>query len=171
MRARRVAPAMQRNPNPIWYQPTLRRWLMWATTRRPTRIDHGCERVCAAALLRALHELAMSAHRRKPVQQRRVLFGPMPDLWDPAEHEPDDVAPLKRVDEKLCAREPHPLEILRVEEWIDGLPKDLVHGEFPAHLESLMVGLRDQLEKDWEPTELDELIEARRRHEGLLDAD
>ncbi len=150
-------------PNPIWYTPTLRRWLMvgnhMATFTRISTMESANESA-RHAVLRALHELALSARGTGgDYNNGGFLFGSMPDLWDPAEREPDEAAALKRIDEKLCAQStPHPLEILRIEEWVDGLPEDLVREKFPEHLETLLQGIRYQLRDDWKATERDELV-------------
>jgi hypothetical protein len=162
--ARRTGEYEHPNPYSIWYPPTKKRWFMvgnhMATHTRISTMESANESA-RHAVLRALHELAMAAPgANSDYNSAGVLFGQMPDLWDPAEHEPEDVVPLKKIDEKLCQqRHPHPLEILRVEEWVDSLPEDLIRDDFPEHLDSLLRGLRDQLKKDWEATDRDELVE------------
>ena len=54
------------------------------------------------------------------------MFADWADIWDPEQHELDDLEPLKRLDEQLVKEGlPHVFDILKVVEAVDSLP---MHG-------------------------------------------
>ena len=154
----------------IYYHLTKRRWLMvgnqMATFTRLSTMESANEsaRHAVASILHALLEPATSD---PPYYNGQGLFlGDYPDFWDPEEHEFDDLAPLRRLDAAVYETTsgskplPHAFEILRLGEWIAGLPEDLVKDEFPGHVSKLWGHALARFEEELGFTEGDEFMKA-----------
>jgi len=62
------------------------------------------------------------------------------------------------LDERLVEADlPHFLEILKIGDWLDGLPHDLPPVPDGAKLKELIEFARKQVQTDWRFTQLDEL--------------
>ena len=148
-----VLPVPDPEKGPFLYKVALKRWLMvgnhMATHTRLSTMESANEsaRHAAISILHTLME-----------QPNGILHGRTPEIWPPSENELPDARPFKRLDERLVEAElPHFLEILKIGDWLDGLPHDLPPVPDGAKLKELIEFARKQVQTDWRFTQLDEL--------------
>lgn len=145
----------------ILYAPSRRRWLMvgnhMATWTRLSTMESANESARHAATA-IIHEVL---RKEKPedgtlaaARSAHEVVGDLPVVWNPEEHEIDDAAPLKRLDERLAKEGlPHFMDILGVDEWIDGDSKAirafLQAGDLGAKIKGLLAGSIEGVSEDW----------------------
>jgi hypothetical protein len=155
----------------IAYQLTKQRWVMagnhMATYTRISTMESANEsaRHAVIAMLRAVSEDDGTLYTGGG-----QLLGELPRIWDPEEHELDDLLPLRRLDDELHKRGlPHFFDILRIPELVDGMLDEVVRTRFGDLDVSLEKQLRDLVssaittfEKDWGFSNVDEITKAMR---------
>jgi hypothetical protein len=158
----------------IFYRPTLKRWFMvgnqMATYTRMSTMESANESARHAVigmLYAVLNDSDTDAHgqpRQHDYAGGGRLLGDMPKIWNPERYEFDDAKALKRLDERLLDNGlPHFMDILRIDDWLDGLPEELVPKDQPKQLGALIAKSIEQLESDWEFTPIDKIVESLRR--------
>lgn len=145
----------------IVYQPTRDRWLMvgnhMATWTRLSTMESANEsaRHAAAAIVHEVLTAKQPTGTSAPTTRSASrVVGDLPPVWNPEEHELEDAAPLKRLDERLAKEGlPHFMDILGVDEWIDGDPKAIVDllqaRDLGAKIKGLLSGSARGLAEDW----------------------
>jgi hypothetical protein len=137
---------------PVLYQVSNRRWVaagpFMATTTRLTTMEAANEsaRHAVNAILRHLVSGDDSTY-----SGGGKMFANWAEIWNPECNELDDLAPLRRLDEKLVAEGlPHVLDILRIVEAVDALP---MHGRAShdpsANLLHLLQHAAEAADRDW----------------------
>jgi hypothetical protein len=151
----------------IFYELELDRWLMvgnhMATYTRLSTMESANESA-RHAVKAMLYKLIETVGDPPIYNGQGRLLGEMPDLWNPADYELDDAKPYKRLDERLMAAVdeegnplPHFLDILRVGDWVDALPPDMLEVPEDEALQKLVEFAREQLQVDWRFTQIDEV--------------
>jgi len=147
----------------IDYELTAKRWLMagnhMATHTRMTTMESANESA-RHAVVAILHALLHPAEKGEPptYNGQGKLFGSMPRIFDPEEHELGDAMPLKRLDQQLVAADcDHFLDILRVGEMIDQIPDVEALPLDAKPLVDLINKAGGGVTSDWSFTEVDEL--------------
>jgi hypothetical protein len=160
----------------IYYHLTRRRWLMagnqMATLTRLSTMESANESA-RHAVASILHALLAPPTDPPTYNGQGTFFGDYPDFWDPEAHEFDDLAILRRLDGAVYDTKsggvplPHAFEILRLGEWVAGLPGDLMKDEFPGQISKLWGHVLGRLDEELGFTEGDEFVKTLR---SLLDA-
>jgi hypothetical protein len=157
-----LPPPAQLDDTPIFYRLSCRRWLMvgnqMATWTRLSTMESANE--SARHAVRALlHAVMTAVPGPNAPPGAGTLLGDFPDVWNLEEHEFDDAEPLKRLDEQLVADGlPHFLDILGVDQWIDGLPDQILGPQQVAHLKDLVEQSIEQVKSDWGFADVDEIV-------------
>ncbi|GEM_PF-6839426 len=159
----------------IMYEPTQMRWLMvgnqMATYTRMSTMESANEsaRHAVTSILHAIVRPGRHKRHHLDYNGQGLLLGEMPRIWDPEDHELDDTAPLRRLDEKLMESfqykkgekcPPHLFDILRLEEMIDQIPDLEAKPADAAALQRLFTEAGGQMVRDWNFTEADEIQRA-----------
>ncbi len=124
------------------YRVTAKQWVLagphMRTHTRLTSMEASNESA-RHAVNAILYDVAM----RKTDQQDGELLGEFCKTWDPEDNEFPDLAPLKKLDERLIARGlPHMIEILGVEKMVIASPKTPMN--WTTYLEEAYDTLRNE---------------------------
>jgi len=156
----------------IYYHLTKRRWLMagnqMATFTRLSTMESANESA-RHAVASILHALIPQATVDPPTYNGQGhFFGNYPDFWDPEDHEFDDLAALRRLDAAVYGSTsggkplPHVFEILRLGDWIAGMPADLIEDAFPGQIGKIGGHVLARFDEELGFTEGDEFVKALR---------
>lgn len=130
----------------IWYGISAKKWVVagphMATHTRMNTMEaanesarHAVNTLLVDLAAKDRPDLSGDAARSGPVPPTGTLMGDFCRVWDPEENEIEDLAPLKRLDERLYAKKlPHLADILQLERLAD-----LVESRYePQHIKTVL---------------------------------